>query len=227
MTRGARFLAATILVVQACAPADRPQDAPPPHAEPSAERRIVFIGTSLTAGYGVGNDLAFPALLQAKIDSAGLPYDVVNAGVSGETSAGGRRRIDWVLQQPVDVLMVELGANDGLRGLPVADLESNLDAILARARDRYPDIGLVLLGMEAPPNLGKAYTDAFRDVFVRVAEKYDASLVPFLLAGVAAVPALNQSDGIHPNLAGHVRVAENVWDVVGRMLRERTGSGSG
>jgi acyl-CoA thioesterase I len=184
-------------------------------------RMVLFLGTSLTAGYGIGEQAAFPALIQQKIDSAGLPFRVSNAGISGETSAGGLRRIDWSLQQPVDVLVLELGANDGLRGLPVEQLRSNLDQILRRARARYPDIGLVLIGMEAPPNLGARYTTEFRSVFVELARRYDAALVPFLLEGVAAQPALNLEDGIHPNPEGHRIVAESVWGVLEPLLRGR------
>ncbi len=188
-----------------------------------AERKlnILFIGTSLTAGYGIGEAFAFPAVIQARIDSAALPFHVINAGVSGETSAGGLRRIDWMLQQPVDILVVELGANDGLRGLSVESMRENLDSILRRARETYPDIQLVLLGMEAPPNLGPDYRTTFRNVYRDLASTYDAALVPFLLDGVAAQPSLNLDDGIHPNLEGQRRVADNVWDVLGPLLRER------
>jgi acyl-CoA thioesterase I len=184
-------------------------------------RTVLFLGTSLTAGYGIVEQAAFPALIQQKIDSAGLPFRVSNAGISGETSAGGLRRIDWSLQQPVDVLVLELGANDGLRGLPVEQLRSNLDQILRRARARYPDIDLVLIGMEAPPNLGARYTAEFRSVFVELARRYDAALVPFLLEGVAAQPALNLEDGIHPNPDGHRIIAGTVWRVIEPVLRGR------
>lgn len=214
-----------------------PADGPPPAeggdggrvsaAAPVPDRvaggTVLFVGTSLTAGYGLGEEYAFPALIQAKIDSAGLPYRVVNAGVSGETSAGGLRRIDWMLQRPVDVLVVELGANDGLRGLPVDQLRENLDAILGRARERYPEVALVLLGMEAPPNLGPDYRSAFRDVYRDLAEAYDAALVPFLLEGVAARPWLNLADGIHPNVEGQRLLARNVWQVLAPLLLSRAG----
>jgi acyl-CoA thioesterase-1 len=184
---------------------------------------IVFLGTSLTAGYGVGADSAFPALLQSLIDSAGLPFAVVNAGLSGETSAGGLRRLDWSLQQPVDVLFLELGANDGLRGLDPARMRDNLDAILTRTRERYPDVALVIAGMEAPPNLGEAYTRDFRDVFTSLADEHDAVLIPFLLDGVAGVTSLNQADRIHPNAEGHRTIAISVWTVLEPLLRRRTG----
>jgi acyl-CoA thioesterase-1 len=146
---------------------------------------------------------------------------VVNAGVSGETSAGGMRRIDWMLQRPVDVLVVELGANDGLRGLPVKAMRANIENVLERARERYPDMALVLLGMEAPPNLGRDYQSDFRGVYRDLAREYDAVLVPFLLEDVAAHTSLNLPDGIHPNESGHRTVAANVWEVLGPLLTAR------
>ncbi|MGH7445171.1 MAG: arylesterase [Longimicrobiales bacterium] len=179
---------------------------------------ILFLGTSLTAGYGVGADAAFPALIQARIDAAGLPFRVVNAGLSGETSAGGLSRLAWSLQDSIAVLVLELGANDGLRGLPVEQMHDNLDAILGRTRERYPDVEIVITGMEAPPNMGGRYTRAFRSTFADLAGEYDAALVPFLLEGVAAEPSLNQSDGIHPNRAGHRILADNVWAVLEPLL---------
>lgn len=182
---------------------------------------MLFVGTSLTAGYGVDEDAAYPALLQQRVDSAGLPFRVVNAGISGETSAGGLRRIDWSLQQPTDVLVLELGANDGLRGLPTDQLRANLDEIIERTRAAYPDVEIVLLGMEAPPNLGDEYTSAFRAVFAELADEHDTALVPFLLNDVAAQPSLNIDDGIHPNEAGHRIIADNVWLVLEPVLRRR------
>lgn len=181
-------------------------------------RTVLFVGTSLTAGFGVGAHAAYPAVLQQMIDSAGLPYRVVNAGISGETSAGGLRRIDWSLQQPADVLVLELGANDALRGLDPGELRSNLDAILTRARAAYPDIAIVLVGMQAPPNMGADYARRFRAVYTSLAREYDAALVPFLLEGVAADPRLNQDDGIHPNIEGHRVLARTVWRVLGPLL---------
>jgi acyl-CoA thioesterase I len=183
--------------------------------------RVVFVGTSLTAGYGVGEEFAWPAVIQRKIAEEGLPFQVVNAGISGETSAGGLRRIDWTLQQPVDVLVVELGANDGLRGLDPDAMRANIDEILRRARQQHPDVALVLVGMEAPPNLGEAYTMRFRNVFRDLARRHDAALVPFLLDGVAAQPALNIEDGIHPNAEGHRAIAETAWRVIGPVLRQQ------
>jgi acyl-CoA thioesterase I len=192
--------------------------------EPEDVRSILFVGTSLTAGYGIGADLAYPSVVQQLIDSAGLPYRVVNAGISGETSAGGLRRIDWSLQQPADVLVLELGANDALRGLDPAAMRSNLDAIIRRALATYPDMAIVIAGMEAPPNLGEDYGRRFRRVFSDLAREHDAALVPFLLEGVAAVPSLNIEDGIHPNAAGHRIIGRTVWSVLRPVLRERTRS---
>ena len=185
------------------------------------QRTILFVGTSLTAGYGVGAAVAYPAVLQQLIDSAGLPFRVVNAGISGETSAGGLRRIDWSLQQRADVLVLELGANDALRGLDPGEMRRNLDAILTRARAAYPDIALVIIGMEAPPNLGEDYGERFRVVFTELAGKHRAALVPFLLEGVAAEPSLNIEDGIHPNAEGHRILARTVWRWLEPVLRER------
>jgi acyl-CoA thioesterase I len=182
---------------------------------------VLFLGTSLTAGYGVGAENAFPAVIQQKLDSARLPFRVVNAGLSGETSAGGLRRLEWSLQQPVEVLILELGANDGLRGLSVQQLGANLDSIIARTRARYPDSDIVIAGMQAPPNLGKQYTAAFRETYSDLADKYDAVLIPFLLEGVAANAALNQEDGIHPSHKGHARIAETVWQALIPVLQKR------
>ena len=198
--------------------------APAPAPAPEPARNVLFLGTSLTAGYGVGAENAFPALIQQKLDSAGLPFRIVNAGLSGETSAGGLRRLDWSLQQPVEVLVLELGANDGLRGLSVQQLRANLDSIMAHTRARYPDADIVIAGMEAPPNLGRQYTESFRKTYSDLADKYDAVLIPFLLDGVAANAALNQEDGIHPSRAGHARIAETVWQTLQPVLAKRATS---
>jgi acyl-CoA thioesterase I len=184
-------------------------------------RTILFVGTSLTAGYGVGDDVAYPAIIQQKIDSAGLPFRVVNAGISGETSAGGLRRIEWSLQQPVDVLVLELGANDGLRALDPDVMRDNIDEIIRRTRTRYPDAAVVLVGMEAPPNLGAAYTTRFRAAFQDLAREHDAALVPFLLDGVAGEASLNIQDGIHPNADGHRMLAATVWRTLQPVLAGR------
>ena len=182
---------------------------------------VVFLGTSLTAGFGLAREAdGYVARLEALADSAELPFNAVNAGVSGETSAGGLRRLDWALREPFDVLFLELGANDGLRGQDPAALETNLREIVAKTLARYADARIVVAGMEAPPNLGPVYTSAFREVFSRVAEDTGAALVPFLLDGVAGVPTLNQSDRIHPTAEGHRIVARNVWPVLEAVLRE-------
>jgi acyl-CoA thioesterase-1 len=184
---------------------------------------VLFLGTSLTAGQGLERpDDAYPERIQEKIDSAGLRFRVVNGGVSGETSAGGLRRIDWLLRHPVAVLVVELGANDGLRGLDPAALRQNLLEIMRRARARHPDLSIMIAGMEAPPNLGPDYTRSFRRVFRDVAEAGEAALIPFLLEGVAGVPELNQEDGIHPTAEGHRIMAEHVWKVLGPSLEDRS-----
>ncbi|MGH7448695.1 MAG: arylesterase [Longimicrobiales bacterium] len=212
---------ARVQPVPATVPADRARPGRDTRVEAADTRTVLFVGTSLTAGYGVGADAAYPALVQQKIDSAGLPFNVVNAGISGETSAGGVRRIDWSLQQPADVLVLELGANDALRGLDTEHLRSNLETILSRARELYPGIALVIIGMEAPPNLGEQYTQRFRDVYTSVARRHGAALVPFLLEGVAGDPALNLDDGIHPNVDGHRVLADNVWGVIRDLLVQR------
>jgi acyl-CoA thioesterase-1 len=189
-----------------------------------AQQVVLFLGTSLTVGQGVEAEEAYPALVQKKIDSAGLPFRVVNAGVNGETSAAGLRRLDWLLNQRVDVLVLELGANDGLRGQDIEDMQTNLQTIIDRTRTAYPDASLVIAGMEAPPNLGSRYTQQFRDVFRNLASDNGAALIPFLLESVAAEPELNQVDGIHPNSAGHQIMAETVWQVLGPVLRAREAS---
>jgi len=182
---------------------------------------VVFLGTSLTAGLGLANDDdTYVAQVAELAKAAGMPFRAVNAGVSGETSAGGLRRLDWVLRQPLDVLVVELGANDGLRGQDPQALARNLTEIIRRTRTRHPDTRVLLAGMEAPPNLGAAYTAAFRSVFPAVAAAEDVALIPFLLEGVAGVPALNQGDGIHPTAEGHRLLAGNVWRVLEPVLAD-------
>ncbi len=180
---------------------------------------VLLIGTSLTAGYGLDPDQAWPALIQAKVDSAGWPFEIVNAGVSGETSAGARRRVDWLLQQGhPTVVMVETGANDGLRGQSIDSLEANLDAILDRLDRLDPRPVEIVAGMEALPNLGRRYVNAFRTLYPQVARRHGAIYLPFLLDGVAGIARFNQADGIHPNPQGSVRVADNVWQVLGPVL---------
>ncbi|HUL78042.1 MAG TPA: arylesterase [Vicinamibacteria bacterium] len=186
----------------------------------SADARpvVLFVGTSLTAGYGLDPDEAYPALLQRKIDAAGLRYRVVNAGVSGETSAGARRRMGWLMRQRVAVLVLETGANDGLRGQPPESTRENVQAILDEARRQTPPPRLVLVAMEALPNYGEAYRRSFRAIFPELAKRNGAALVPFLLEGVAGDPKLNQPDGIHPTAEGQKVVAENVWRVLRPVL---------
>ncbi|HUF10609.1 MAG TPA: arylesterase [Rhodothermales bacterium] len=187
----------------------------------SARQRILFFGDSITAGYGLDPTRAFPAIIQKRIDEEGWPFETVNAGVSGETTAGGLRRIDWALQNPVDVLVLELGANDGLRGLPVAGMKINLRGIIERTREKYPDVSVVLAGMQMPLNLGRQYSTDFREAFEEVAEDANAELVPFLLEDVAGRPQLNQFDGIHPTAKGQEVVADNVWEVLKPVLEKR------
>jgi len=184
-----------------------------------SKRRILFFGDSLTAGYGLENPAdGFVARIAQRLDSLGWDWEVVNAGLSGETSAGGDGRIDWVLQQPVDLFILELGANDGLRGIPVEETAQNLQSILEKVRKAYPQATCVMAGMEAPPNMGADFTGRFRALFPTLARKNNMPLIPFLLAGVAGEPALNQPDGIHPTAEGHRLVAENVWQVLRRLL---------
>jgi acyl-CoA thioesterase-1 len=183
-------------------------------------RTVVFLGDSLTAGYGLADPAseAYPAVIQRRIEAAELPWRVVNAGVSGETSAGGLRRIDWVMRQPVDLLVLALGANDGLRGLSPEATRANLQQIIERVRAKRPQAKIVIAGMQMPPSYGADYVEGFRAIFPTLAEKNAVPLVPFLLEGVAAQADLNQADGIHPNPAGHVRMAEAVWKVLRPLL---------
>lgn len=185
----------------------------------SNQGTIVFFGNSLTAGYGVDPDEAFPALIGEKMDSAGLSYEVVNAGVSGETTAGGRERIGWILRQPLTHFVLELGANDGLRGLPLEATEENLQAIIDAVRGKHPRATILLAGMQIPPNMGPEYTAGFRDIYPRLARINDLPLIPFLLEGVGGERTLNIEDGIHPNPEGHRIVARNVWQVLLPLIR--------
>jgi acyl-CoA thioesterase I len=207
--------AATATPAPAASDAGRPDlDAPVTHDRPA----IVFLGTSLTAGFGLDVDEAYPALVQKKLDAAGLRYRVVNAGVSGETSAGALRRLDWIFREPVAVLVVETGANDALRGQDPDATRANIQAIFDRARKQTPPPKLVLVGMEALPNYGAEYGRRFRAIFPELARKNGATLVPFLLEGVAGVRSLNQPDGVHPTAAGQERVAETVWKTLRPVL---------
>ena len=189
--------------------------------------RILFVGTSLTAGLGLDPDDAYPNLVAKKAKAAGFDVDVVNAGVSGETSAGTRRRISWLLRSPVDVLVLETGANDGLRALDVDSTRANIEAIVRQVKATRPAARILLVQMEAPPNLGSRYTAQFKAMFPAVAQAEGVTLLPFLLEGVAGRAELNQSDGIHPNVRGARRVADNVWPSVRAALEERRIRGVG
>jgi acyl-CoA thioesterase-1 len=185
---------------------------------------VVVLGDSLAAGLGVEDTEGFPTLLQEKIDAAGLKYRVVNAGVSGDTSADGLNRINWQLRRKIDVLVLELGGNDGLRGIPVPATRSNLQSIIDQVKQKYPQAQIVVAGMQMPPNMGEDYTKEFRKIFPELAEKNHAALIPFLLEGVGGKPKLNQPDQIHPTAEGHKIVAENVWKVLKPMLSGATGN---
>jgi acyl-CoA thioesterase-1 len=187
-------------------------------ADATDRKTILFLGNSLTAGYGLDRDQAFPALIQEKIDSLGWDFESVNAGQSGDTTAGGLRRLDWLLSRKVHVLVLELGANDGLRGVPLKVTRQNLQAIIDRTKERYPDVNVVLAGMRLPPNLGEEYISRFRAIFPELAKKNGALLIPFLLEDVGGVEELNLPDGIHPDADGHKIVAENVWKVMQPIL---------
>lgn len=178
------------------------------------DRTILFFGDSLTAGLGLSPEEAFPALIQGTLDSLGLGYTVVNSGLSGETTASGRNRLDWVLNQKADIFVLELGANDGLRGIPLTETQSNLQAIIEAVKEKNPKTKIVLAGMQIPPNMGQAYTTEFLQLFPDLAANYQLPLIPFLLEGVAGNPELNQRDGIHPTAEGHEIVATNVWKVL-------------
>lgn len=180
---------------------------------------ILFFGNSLTAGYGLPDQQSFPALIQKRIDSLQLSYQVINAGVSGETSSGGKERIDWVLRSPVDIFVLELGANDMLRGLDLKATADNLDQILRKVKEKYPDVQLIIAGMQAPPNMGNDYVKEFSAIFPQLAKKYNAGLISFLLEGVAGQPKLNLSDGKHPNAQGQKIVRDNVWQVLKYYLK--------
>lgn len=181
-------------------------------------QNIVFFGNSLTAGYGLELNEAFPALIQHKLDSLNYPYKAINAGLSGETTAGGKSRVDWVLQQPVHIFVLELGANDGLRGIPLKETSQNLQAIIDKVRAKYPDVKILLTGMRIPPNLGKKYADEFQQLYKTLAEKNNTAFLPFLLEGVGGEEKLNQADGIHPTAEGQKIVAGNVWEVLRGIL---------
>lgn len=183
------------------------------------KKTILFFGNSLSAGYGVEADESFPALIQKRIDSLNLPYTVVNAGVSGETTATGLSRINWVLEkQDVDIFVLELGANDGLRGLPPSETKKNLITMIDRVRKLHPKAEIILAGMMVPPSMGDEYSTRFNAIYGDITKEKSVELIPFLLENVGGIESLNQSDGIHPNPAGAKIVAENVWEVLGPMV---------
>jgi acyl-CoA thioesterase-1 len=187
----------------------------------TTSKSILFFGDSLTAGYGLDDtEDSFPALIQQKLDSLNFKYTAINAGVSGETTAGGKNRISWVLKQSVDIFVLELGANDGLRGIPLSETRQNLQAIIDTVHAKNPNTQIVLAGMQLPPNLGQDYTAGFKDIFPELAKKNDAKLIPFLLTNVAGIQNLNQQDGIHPTVKGQKIVANNVWDILFPMVRK-------
>lgn len=182
------------------------------------EKVILCFGNSLTAGYGLAKEDSWPMLIQDKINKANLNYKVVQSGVSGETSAGGLGRIDWVMKEPIDIMILELGPNDGLRGLQLEQTKQNLLAIIEKVKAKNPKIKIIIAGMEVPPNMGPEYSKNFREMFVAIANESKAQLIPFFLKGVAGDKSLNLSDGIHPNEAGQKIVAENVWEFLKPML---------
>ena len=196
-------------------PALRAETQPTP-----GKRSLVFLGDSLTAGLGVQSNEAFPNLVAEKISAAGLPFKVENAGLSGDTTAGGLRRIDWLLQRPIDVLVIELGANDGLRGLDLKSMKTNLQTIIDKTKAKNADVKIVLAGMQVPPNLGAEYSAGFPRVYSELAQENKATLIPFLLEGVGGQRELNQADLIHPTPAGHRIIADLVWRTLEPILRQ-------
>ena len=183
-----------------------------------AKKTIIFFGDSLTAGYGLSTEQAFPRIVEKELNNNGFDYEVINAGLSGETTAGGLSRIDWILRKEVNIFILELGANDALRGLPLDQTKTNLQEIIDKVKAKYPDAKIVIAGMMAPPNLGKEYTTEFKRIFTSIAKENKASLIPFLLNGVAGDTSLNLPDGIHPNVEGHKIVANNVIQVLNYLL---------
>lgn len=186
--------------------------------EKKNKKTVLFFGDSLTAGFGLDEDESFPALIQERIDSLGMDYEVINAGLSGETTAGGKGRISWVLNQPIDIFVLELGANDMLRGLDLDETIKNLKSILDTYLQENPDGKVIIAGMQAPPNMGQDYTSRFQGIFESLASEYKAGLIPFLLDGVAGIPDLNLQDGKHPNAEGQYIVRDNVWTVLASYL---------
>lgn len=181
---------------------------------PVKKKNIIFFGNSLTAAYGLDPSDGFVSLIQQRLDSLELPYKAINAGLSGETTAGGRERIDWVLRTPVDIFVLELGGNDALRGVDPASSKENLAAIIEAVKEKNEAVKIILAGMQAPPNLGERYTSSFKNMYPELAEEYGAALIPFFLKDVGGVPELNQRDRIHPNEDGQLILLENVWEIL-------------
>ena len=229
MGRFLKFRYIFLLILLSCGDGKNQKNTEEGDAAPSQENTpaetqkgstILFFGDSLTAGMGLDPNLAFPALIGERLDSLGYSFEVVNAGLSGETTASGRNRLDWVLRQPVDIFVLELGANDGLRGIPLEETRKNLEAMILMVQDKFPRARIVLAGMQLPPNMGPEYTASFRKIFPSLAEKHQVLLIPFLLDGVGGIPELNQEDGIHPTAEGHQILAENVWKILSPVVEE-------
>lgn len=216
-----------VCAAMACSSPSDTNSPTPPEAESvdaiktaQTMKKVLCFGNSLTAGYGLDRDSAFTSILQRRIDSLGWPAEIINAGVSGETTSGGLSRLEWMLNEPIDIFILELGANDGLRGINPAETEKNLQAMIDAVWKKNPNIPIILAGMQVPPNMGDKYIDAFRSIYPRLAEKNQIYLIPFLLQGVAGIPALNQADGIHPNNEGEKIVAEVVWQYLEPVLKK-------
>jgi acyl-CoA thioesterase-1 len=186
----------------------------------SKKKNIIFFGDSLTAGYGLdeASSDSYPAIIEQKIDSLGLNYKVINAGLSGETTAGGNERVNWVIRQPLDIFILALGGNDGLRGIAPESSAENLQSIIDKVKQKYPSAKIVLSGMQAPPNMGETFTEQFKNMYPSLAQKNELAFVPFLLENVGGIPSLNQRDGIHPNIDGHKILAETVWSILSGLL---------
>lgn len=192
-----------------------------PNKTDSSTNVVLCFGNSITEGFGLESEQSYPSLLQNKMDSLGYPYSVVNAGISGETTSGGRGRLNWVLKQNVKIFILELGANDGLRGIPLSETKKNLQAIIDTVRFKIPEAKIVLAGMQIPPNLGQEYTNEFKNIFPELAKENKISIIPFLLEGVAGIPELNQKDGIHPTAEAQPKLVENVWEVLEPLLKRQ------
>jgi acyl-CoA thioesterase I len=182
-------------------------------------KNILIFGNSLTAGYGLEPAESYPSQLQNRIDSLQLPYKIINAGLSGETTSGGNSRLDWVLKNTVDIFILELGGNDGLRGIPATETRKNLQAMIDKVKAKYPDAQIILAGMQVPPSMGKKYADDFKVIYPELAKQNNVGLIPFLLENVGGEVKLNQKDGIHPNAEGAKIVANNVWEVLEAFLK--------